>query len=352
MSLVFATLKPANVLAKLAFSNVIDALGHQTVGIADPPADPRMAVDAQQVYDAEVRQLQREVERRREQTEEGYTSESLTDNTDAEDSLGMVWDGYFPLCFQRPPSDPDLGWTMGKGPQEGMQSADLLLCTRSFARQHNVTLARRHSRLNFSKDNRAFCIASCFRSYVLTLAVDSVAASRQLLPLDKHNVRIRIDKLEYILQYTDFASTEEYVEHREAYVIGNLGAPREIDFAMPTPLHNTRTVGPWTLGKPLGRGSYGRVFIGSNQKNEVVAVKVILRTTKLEKYVNTEVAAYKELTALAKKYDELGGIVRLREVIHSNDAKPLSTTGFEEVVLVLEPMTPQTFADLMRRSSG
>jgi hypothetical protein len=111
----FATLTPANVLAKLAFSDVFDALmaGRQNAQGDGVPAVRRMAVESQQKYHPDVLRLRRETERRLEQQaqySEGHTSESLTEpDTDTEEEmrhLGMIWFGRFVLGFQPPPSAP------------------------------------------------------------------------------------------------------------------------------------------------------------------------------------------------------------------------------------------------------
>jgi hypothetical protein len=104
MELFFATLTPANVLAKLAFSDVFDALmaGRQNAQADGIPVVHRMAVEPHQEYHPDVPRLRRETERRLEQqAHEGSTSESLTEpdtDTDTEEEiryLGMIWFGRF-----------------------------------------------------------------------------------------------------------------------------------------------------------------------------------------------------------------------------------------------------------------
>ncbi|KAI9671609.1 MAG: hypothetical protein M1829_004614 [Trizodia sp. TS-e1964] len=88
--LVSASLTPANALAKLALSDIYDALsaGHQDT----PPIDSvvsRMEIKPTQEYDHDVCQLQRELERRLLRGD-GFTSDSLTEPfTDAEAATEM-----------------------------------------------------------------------------------------------------------------------------------------------------------------------------------------------------------------------------------------------------------------------
>ena len=103
-------------------------------------------------------------------------------------------------------------------------------------------------------------------------------------------------------------------------------------------------MGPWTLHKSLGKGVSGRVFLASNSRNEVVALKTIERNSRTAPSVDIEISILRELTKLARERDEEMRIVRPREVLYSKDAAQDSTAGgFEVVGLVLEPMTPQTF---------
>ena len=165
-------------------------------------------------------------------------------------------------------------------------------------------------------------------------------------------MKVRIDSLEYIFQYTDFASSEGFMGKREEYLTTTLGAPSSVVFDMPTPRRITRTIGQWTLGDPLGKGSAGRVFLGSNSKNQAVAVKIMERTSETAVIVEKESTRCRELTALAKERDDGGRLVRLKEIIDTREV-PSSSSAFDDVALVLEPMTPQTLADLVGdRSRG
>ena len=122
---------------------------------------------------------------------------------------------------------------------------------------------------------------------------------------------------------------------------------------MPTPRRDTRAIGQWTLGGPLGKGSAGKVFLASNSKNQVVAVKIMERNSKSAGAVDTEIARCRDLTALAHERDDNGGIVRLKETIDPGEETSSFSTAFDDVALVLEPMTPQTLDDLVgNRSIG
>ena len=312
-----------------------------------------MTIEPEQRFYKDVLQFRRELDKH----SEGDFSESPTEpETDVEKELrhkGMVWTGQYVLGFQLPPSKPDIGWTAGKGPGERRPYADIFFCTSSFAKYHNLNLRSFHARFNFDLHNRVFFICSMTSSSLAELAVNGAGVGRQMHALNQHSMKIRLGSLEYNFQYTAFASSPNFIDKRQDYMITELGAPSSIVFDMPTPRRNTRTVGQWTLGNPLGKGSAGRVFLGSNSKSELVAVKLMVLDSGSQSAVDKEITACRALTSLAEKQDVSGLIVRLKETIDPRKEASLSSTAFDEVGLILEPMTPKTLGDLVgNRSKG
>lgn len=354
MDLPFATLTPANVLAKVAFSEVYETMirrrqGNTTTEIS---AFRRLSAESEQRYHKDVLDFRREIERKPSGED---TSDSLTeldsDNEIDSQHLGMVWTGCHTLQLQLPPSTPDMGWTAGRSSLEKGPYADIFLCTKAFAKRHCPNLQSFHTRFNFDPQNRAFFIASITSSPLVGLTVNGDAVGRQMYALNQHSMKVRVDSLEYIFRYTDYASSKGFKEDRERYVSA-ISIESPVLFDMPTPHLNTRTIGQWTLSGALGKGAAGRVFLGSNSKNEMVAVKVMEHTSKTRSAIDEEIIRCQDLTALAQEQDDGGRLVRLREIIDPRETSP-SSSAFEEVALVLEPMTPQTFADLMgNRSRG
>ena len=176
MDLLFATLTPANVLAKLAFSDVFDAV---TRGRQKPSTDAavhRMSVASEQEYHADVLRFRLEMERK---LNEGDISESPTEpGTETEleiRHLGMIWTGRYVLGFQPLPSAPEMGWVVGKGPY-----ADVFLCTKAFVKRHSLNLRSFHARFNFDKENGAFFFASITSSSFAGLAVNGETVSRHM----------------------------------------------------------------------------------------------------------------------------------------------------------------------------
>ncbi|KAK3349739.1 kinase-like domain-containing protein [Lasiosphaeria hispida] len=162
-------------------------------------------------------------------------------------------------------------------------------------------------------------------------------------------------KLEYCFQWTEFAAKDEFMERRRRYVAGALGGPppANIDFEMPTPLPNKRVMGNWTLGDALGAGGHGRVFFASDPSGNVAAIKVVERTSRNCHGVDKEIQTLQEVTNFAQRSDDGERVLRMAEVIYSNGEEFSSKTAFDNVAIVLKPMTPQTFGDLVgTRSKG
>ena len=344
-----------NTLAKIAFSDAYDTLTSSGQNTGAVTALSRIKIEKpQQEYDKDVLLLKRELGRRSSQNGDETSDVSLTEpNTDTEQELreyGMVWIGCYLLSFEPAPSAPDLGWTVGKRVPQKNPGADLVLCTRLFTRKYGIDLPIVHARFNFAPDNRALFIAGCSRSQLAQLRVNGEAIQRRLFTLNQHKMKIGFGNLEYVFEYTPFAATKAYVQQRHGYTTG-LGAPQFVPFEVPTPLVYTRTMGEWTLGDPLGRGGHGKVFLATNTKNKMAAIKVVERTSKGIGEVSSKVATNAEVTELAKQWDKGGRIMRQINVLYFSEKRPSGRTGFDEIAIILQPATPETFNNLLRTQS-
>ena len=176
-----------------------------------------------------------------------------TDTEQSHQELGMVWEAHYLLGLQSPPSTPETGWAAGKGPLDNIP-IDLLLCTRAFAKLHDIDLRNPHARFNFASDSGGFYIAGCSRSPSAQLTVNGEAATRRAYHLNRHSMKIQFNKLEYDFQWTEFAARDDFKEERRRYVTRALDGPRFAAIDMPTPRPSKRTMGKWTLGDALGVG--------------------------------------------------------------------------------------------------
>ncbi|KAK2731287.1 hypothetical protein FQN57_003533 [Myotisia sp. PD_48] len=353
MSDAFASLTPANALAKLAFSDVYnDFLSRRQSSQPDfaQATLDRMQVEPEQVCDKEIIRLQCEIQRSKYDTD-AEASDTLTElDTDTEEQfreLGMVWVGCYLLKLEPLPVNPERGWTAGKGPLENLPM-ELLLCTTSFAKSHKINLRNPHARFNFFPESKGFYIIGCSRSPSAQLMVNGDAATRRPYHLNQYSMKILFDKLEYHFQWTEFAASDHFKERRGNYVATYFNGPTIADFEMPTPLPNKRTIGRWTLGGALGAGAQGRVFFASDQSANVAAVKVVERTPRNCHSVDNEIKILQEVTKLAQKSSDDERIVCMTEAIYSIGEEFCSKMAFDNIAIVLKPMTPRTLVDLFK----
>lgn len=92
------------------------------------------------------------------------------------------------MRLKSPPSVPERGYALGKGPLENIP-IDLLLCTKPFAKWHGFNLRNLHARLNFFPENRALYIAKCSRSQSARLVVNGDAV-QQPYALNQHSMNV------------------------------------------------------------------------------------------------------------------------------------------------------------------
>ena len=218
----FATLRPSNSLARLAFSDLYETFITKRQNTREDAslAFHRMVVGASQIFDNEVLQLRLEIERRVSQNanvSDAETSESLpepdSDTEDQHQELGNIWSGHYELKLKAEPYFLERGYTAGKGPLENVP-LDLLLCTKLFAKWHGINLRNPHARFNFFLENRGFYIASSSRSQSAQLTVNGETVQRRPYALNQHSMIIRFDKLEYTFQWTDYAATKTFINQR------------------------------------------------------------------------------------------------------------------------------------------
>ncbi|KAI9669494.1 MAG: hypothetical protein M1829_005083 [Trizodia sp. TS-e1964] len=352
---------PLNALAKLAFSDLYRTLidGTQKGAAA---ALQRMSVEPNQIFSSEV--LATIIEERRRQslgvyvapmsqTSSSYSVPGLDSDMRAQyKDLGMVWSGHYQLTLMPPPSRPDVGFVMGKG-SLGNSESDLLLCTKAFAKKHNISIRDPHARFSFLTTNRGLYLAGGSNSQIAQLSINGDGVRQNPYLLNQNMMNIRADKLLYIFQWGEFAFTEGFSAERINYMQQYFKSSTAVDMEMPTPLPGTRTMGRWTLGSPIGKGAVGRVFYTSNTSGDMAAVKLMEQTHKNQTVIDTEVKVCKALTTDAKVAGNNGRILGVLDTIYTTNEKFSSRLPFDNVAIVLTPLMPKTFSDWVgHRSYG
>ncbi len=82
-------------------------------------------------------------------------------------------------------------------------------------------------------------------------------------------------------------------------------------------------------------------------------MKIMERNSNTKDNVDRKVQTFRELTALAEKWDTGERIVRLLGAIGNLEASNLSSqTPFQEVAIVMVPMAPLTLSNLVGNGSN
>ncbi|KAJ6257996.1 kinase-like protein [Drechslerella dactyloides] len=364
----FVKFIPKNALARLAFSDTYEKLNanHQSNDARDNRLMRMSLTNSEQEYDASVFRLKYEIDHSTNESDESETEPPTPRTPSDEDGRagGMIWVGCYEVGFDPRPLELEMGWTIGKGlrresaPLSSLPSSmgeslsdcgsdvDILLCTRSFLKKYNVQIRGVGARLQFAQTNLALTlIIEKYRSQVSQVTVNDTLAEQRVFALNQHQMKIRFDKLEYQLEYTDYAQTKLYNRARIRYV-KNIGNPM-VPLELPSPPRETRTIGQWTLLRAIGRaGGTGKVFVASNTKNEMAAIKMSTVTDGLKTILDDEIATSKAITKLAEKWDEGVRIVRQIEVIRIPSDFSYRNHP-DEIAGVLQPLTPQTFYNLI-----
>ena len=352
----FASLTPENALARLAFSNLYDSLttGRQNAQEDDALILRRMVVQPQQNFDSEVLRSRLEKEKRP-NLSDVETSESLPEpDTDDENNhqRDLIWTGHYLLNLKYSSSSSMIEFAAGKDPLKNV-FIDLLLCTKAFVNEFDINLRNSHARFNFFLTNKDFYVHGCSRFKLTQLTMNDEAAHQRPYHLNQQFMMIRLDKLEYNFRWTSFAVTKDFKEDRARYVSRVIDNFMKIDIDMSTFHFNKRMMGDWTLKNALDVDSQKKIFFASNRLDHAVIIKIIERTVKNHDRVDVKVQRSRDITAFANKWDDSERILRVTEIIYTNEERFSPTTLFDNVAIVMQPMTPKTLTDwLGNRSKG
>lgn len=335
---VFARLTPSNTAAKLAFDAAYELLSKSGVH--------GLSVEPQQQYDKDV--LLWRLEQAKKERDDFNDSASPTDIDSGTESLlkdeGMIWSGWYSFDLGTPPSDATRGWTAGTGTRA--IEIDFLMKPQVMnPRKEKPNVHGYHARFYFHAETGHLYLSKISRRSNAEVEVNgnSVACGEQYV-LNQNPMNIRIGALAYEFRYTEFASTNHFYKERQQYMTETMGVSRPPDINLtPTPAETSRTLGAWSILKPLGRGAQGRVFSASNTKGEIVAIKIVERSRKTISQVNSEIQVLEELQKLSEIHEgDRKRVLRLREAIFQGAENHISTS-FDEVALVLEPAVTATF---------
>jgi serine/threonine protein kinase len=183
------------------------------------------------------------------------------------------------------------------------------------------------------------------------VSVDGVKVGRgERHLLNKQKMRLSLGGHVYDFEYMPFASTNEFEAQRRNYMSEFLQISGREFTLTPTPKMQSRTLGEWTIGSSLGRGTFGKVYSATNSKGGLVAIKIVDRNSRTEGEVEREIKVMDELTKLVKSQGikESSPILCLQEVIYTGGHEDFQGGQFEDVAYVFEQCVPETFEDLLK----
>jgi hypothetical protein len=335
----FATLTPSNALAKIALNIMME--DNKQVPQPSPNRDTRRVQhqSEEKVYDQDVRHERRHQQR----VQNGEATEDTDPDSEPEDeSLGMIWLGCYAFDLQLPPNSNARGWTMGTG-KPGVL-IDFALPTLSGARGL-------HARFAFSTNSRQIQITrmSSHANGAVSVNGRSLAYAETTL-LNESEMNIQLASLSFVFKYEKHASTEEYIKSRDDYLTtAFMSVDKSNDVPVPTPVLEVAKVGQWSQLQSLGKGGIGKVFLANNHKDELVAIKEVIRDQSNSKSIDAEIALLARITEIVRsaKDENRERIVQLREVIITNRDQSSTPLTFDKVNLVFEPAAKQTFDAFM-----
>jgi hypothetical protein len=334
----FATLTPSNALAKIALNIMME--DNKQVPQPSPNRDTRRVQHhlEEKVYDQDVcreRQHQQRVQN-------GESTDTDPDTEPEDESFGLIWLGCYAFDLQLPPNSNARGWTMGSG-KPGVL-IDFVLPTLSGARGL-------HAKFTFSTNSRQIQITrmSSHTNGAVSVNGRSLAHAESTL-LNESEMVVQLARLTFVFKYEKHASTEEYVRSRDDYLAtAFMSVDMSNDVPVPTPVLEVAKVGQWSQLQSLGRGGIGKVFLANNHKDELVAIKEVIRDQSNSKSIDAEIALLTRITDIVRsaKDENRDRIVKLREVINTNRDRSQTPLTFDKLNLVFEPAAKQTFDGFM-----
>jgi hypothetical protein len=340
-STVFVTLTPSNISAKRAFHDLADLSLKQTEEKAYHLRF--MHIRVEKSFDKEVAAAWNKTD------VEPNSDESTEPDTDTEPRWKedrSIWTGYYFFDFEPRPKGTST-WTVGKG-RDDPTGVELKLSTTHSARDRQNGVHGKHAQFYFSPTTGFLCIAK--RAGLRAELSRNGKSLSGVSALNQDSIQLRIGNLEYNFQYTDYARTSKYENRRAEFVTAiTTKADTQMRLLTPTPLPNARQVDRWTLGKPLGRGAAGKVYVATTSRNDIAAVKIMDRRDKRSaQQVEAEVSTLQALTKLAKGED-FKNILQLKDVIYESGSAQFDPKRFGDVFFVLEPCASFTFYDLIQK---
>ncbi|MCJ1368626.1 hypothetical protein MMC16_007770 [Acarospora aff. strigata] len=309
-----------------------------------------MCINDQQEYDPDVANALQS--HSHDLADSDTPTEPDTDTEQENARSASVWTGQYIFDLSIKVTKPLIGWVAGKGrPEDPLAHDDVeLFLTSSLERREGVR--GRHARFNFNQGTGFFGVARASRA-VMELTVNGEPVSHSIFAFNQSHAKLRIGYLEYHFEYTEYARSTHISNNMRDYLENALAFQSQPPpYLATTPASSAIIVGQWTISSSLGSGSFGKVHAATNTKNEVVAIKTVVRQSqRTGAALQHEIQVLRALTDLGQAADDSGRLLRLREVIYQTGKWKYQPPHFENVWLVLEPVARETFTQLVPKVS-
>ena len=222
-----------------------------------------------------------------------FSSDSTVDDAD----LVLTNTGAYVFSFDIPPSRRKLGWFAGVSLSAKFQldatptEADLVLTLNS-----TQGVKEDHLLFSFAPDSGNFAIRNLRRNR--QVAMDSRAIPpRQWAPvLDPQTVLTVGDLSYHVVWNVPQWRKKDFASRRNRYITTDLGHEVPIHSISSTPKPEAIRVGYWTLQDSAGKGTESVFFSAVGQRNELAAIKQIVRRDRWSAEVaEVEIKHYEEM---------------------------------------------------------
>ncbi|KZF23198.1 kinase-like protein [Xylona heveae TC161] len=359
----FALLRPWNIEACLAFSDIIERIINN---------DPLLHHHRQFIeYESMRVPLQQAMSISRQLNNSGEFENSFDTETETESDWGnksegdrgqrdvYVWTGGYVLSLGCLPHLPSIGWQVGSGRWkvgttnlDPCGGVDILLTGDS----RRAAVRGIHARMAFNRQT-GLLMLQARHSEPYGVRLDNESFALQSRSLNARSSIVRFGKLEYIFAYTvqpNSGSEKLFQLQKQKFFREHLQAPPPIEATSATPSQNDLVLGNWTLKRAVGRGAFGTVLAATHRNGAVVAFKTFMRyDSRSDRFAQLEIAAAEQLKPFLLEFDRKRHIIRLEEVIYQRGRREYDGSGPENIWMLYSPLARGTFQNhILERDSN
>jgi hypothetical protein len=327
---IFALLTPDNLEAVRAFSKVVDATlnnpGHYSY---------HKAFIQSSGSQIPLKNLLRAASSSTDSEEDSKTKTELD---------ALIWTGSYVFSLKILPEDFPQLWRAGSGRWISSPHGDVDFLLSVEPQEDRVRGTHAHFQFNAKS---GILMLGAYHSGLNAIKIGNETFGRNngQRALNSQSTTLRFGKLEYKFCYQIEPNTpleSRYQEDMMFYFENVLKSPLPIEATSATPSAMNITIGPWTLHRPVGAGTFGVVSAASHQTGDIVAVKTFIRRSQqTSKAPDYEIEIVQKV--MACDHDERQKyIISLENVLYSSGSKTFKGPGPDFVYLLYTPLAEGT----------